>query len=224
MPRRYMRDFLLRYKYNGIFLELGGGVRLRNRPELAQGYRRFSDELRAIGDTAPIYGEHCPLGPGRQFSDSVHNHLADGRYIEPSDLRLLCDWAEGFDLDIVPEMQSLSHVYYLAGTYPEVAESKLADFPDAYCPCNPKSYEIMFDVMDAYLEIMKCKSVHIGHDEWRAAGICPDCRTKDTGVLFGEDVVKIRRGWSSAGSASGCGATILCPSTTREAALTTAAA
>jgi hypothetical protein len=189
--RRYMRDFLLRYKYNGIFLELGGGVRLRNRPELAQGYRRFVDELRAIGDTAPIYGEHCPLGPDRQFSDSVHTHLADGRYIEPSDLRLLCDWAQGFDLDIVPEMQSLSHVYHLAGTYPEIAESKLADFPDAYCPCNPKSYEIMFDVMDAYIDIMKCKSVHIGHDEWRAAGICPDCRTKDTGVLFGEDVVKI---------------------------------
>jgi hypothetical protein len=189
--RRYMRDFLIRYKYNGIFVELGGGVRLRNRPEIAQGWRRFVDELYAIGDTAPIYGEHCPLGPGRQFSDSVHTHLADGRYIEPDDLRLLCDWARALDLEVVPEIQSLAHVYHLACTYPEIAESKLADFPDSYCPCNPNSYEIMFDVMSAYIDIMKCNSVHIGHDEWRAAGICPDCRTKDTGVLFGEDVVKI---------------------------------
>ena len=189
--RRYMRDFLIRYKYNGIFLELGGGVRLRNRPEIAQGWRRFADELSAIGDTGPIYGEHCPLGPGGQFSDSVHTHLADGRYLEPGDLRLLCDWARGFDLEVVPEIQSLAHVYYLACTYPEIAEWKLADFPDAYCPCNPKSYKIMFDVMSAYIDLMKCSSVHIGHDEWRAAGICPECRTKDTGVLFGEDVVKI---------------------------------
>lgn len=189
--RRYLRDFLVRYKYNGVFLELGGGVRLRGRPELAQGWRRFVDELRAIGDTGPIYGEHCPLGPGRRFSASVHTHLADGRYLEPDDLRLLCDWARQWDLEVVPEIQSLSHAYYLACTYPEIAELKEADFPDTYCPCNPKSYDILFDVMAAYIELMKCGSVHIGHDEWRAAGLCPVCSQQDTGVLFGEDVVRI---------------------------------
>jgi hypothetical protein len=189
--RRYMRDFLLRYKYNGIFLELGGGVRLRNRPEIAQGWRRFVEELRAVGDTIPIYGEHCPLGPDRRFSASVHTHLADGRYLEPDDLRLIAQWAQGFDLDLVPEIQSLSHAYYLACTYPEIAELENADFPDSYCPCNPRSYEIAYDVMAAYVELLKSKSVHIGHDEWRAGGLCPDCKDKDTGVLFGEDVAKI---------------------------------
>jgi len=189
--RRYLRDFLLRFKYNGIFLEVGGGVRLRNRPELAQGWRRFVEELRAIGDTVPIYGEHCPLGPGRRFSASVHTHLGDGRYLEPDGLRLLCDWARGYDLEVVPEIQSLSHAFYLACTYPEIAELKAADFPDTYCPCNPKSYQILFDVMSAYIELMKCRSVHIGHDEWRAGGLCPICCEKDTGELFGEDVVKI---------------------------------
>ncbi len=189
--RRYLRDFLLRYKYNGLFLELGGGVRLRNRPEIAQGWRRFVEELRAIGDTGPIYGEHCPLGPGGRFAASVHTHLADGRYLEPGDLRLISDWARAYDLDLVPEIQSLAHAYYLACTYPEIAELKEADFPDTYCPCNPKSYEILFDVMAAYIELTQCRSLHIGHDEWRAAGLCPECRQKDTGVLFGEDVVKI---------------------------------
>jgi hypothetical protein len=62
--RRYLRDFLVRYKFNGLFVEVGGGVRLPDRPEIAQGWRRFVQELRAIGDTGPIYGEHCPLGPG----------------------------------------------------------------------------------------------------------------------------------------------------------------
>ncbi|MFB3879858.1 MAG: glycoside hydrolase family 20 zincin-like fold domain-containing protein [Armatimonadota bacterium] len=189
--RRYLRDFLVRYKFNGLFVELGGGVRLPNRPEIAQGWRRFVQELRAIGDTGPIYGEHCPLGPGGRFAASVHTHLADGLYLEPDDLTRLSDLARGYQLDFVPEIQSLSHAYYLALAYPEIAELREADFPDTYCPCNPRSYEILFDVMAAYTKLTNCHSVHIGHDEWRAAGLCPQCRQRDTGELFGEDVVKI---------------------------------
>ena len=189
--RRYLRDFLVRYKFNGLFVELGGAVRLPNRPEIAQGWRRFVQELRAIGDTGPIYGEHCPLGPEGRFSASVHTHLADGLYLEPDDLTRLSDLARGYQLDFVPEMQSLSHAYYLALAYPDIAELPEADFPDTYCPCNPRSYEILFDVMSAYVALTKCRSVHIGHDEWRAAGLCPKCRQRDTGELFGEDVVKI---------------------------------
>jgi hypothetical protein len=34
--------------------------------------------------------------------------------------------------------------------------------------------------------------VHIGHDEWRAGGLCPDCRGR-TGELFARDVIKIHR-------------------------------
>ncbi len=189
--RRYLRNFLVRYKFSGLFLELGGGVRLRSRPEIAQGWRRFVEELRAIGDTGPIYGEHVPLGPGRRFAASVHTHLADGLYIEPDDLSRFGDQARSLQLDVVPEMQSLSHAYYLASIYRDIAELPEADFPDTYCPCNPRSYELLFDVMAAYIELMKCRSVHIGHDEWRAAGLCPKCRERDTGELFGEDVVKI---------------------------------
>ncbi|UCC69011.1 MAG: family 20 glycosylhydrolase, partial [Armatimonadota bacterium] len=189
--RRYLREALVRYKFNGLFVELGGGVRLPNRPEIALGWRRFVEELRAIGDTVPIYGEHTPLGPKRRFAASVHTHLADGGYIEPDDLTRLAEWARGLNLDLVPEVQSLAHAYYLACAHPEIAELAEADFPDTYCPCNPRSYEILFDVMSAYIELTKCGSVHIGHDEWRAAGLCPKCRGRDTGELFGEDVVKI---------------------------------
>jgi hypothetical protein len=189
--RRYLRDFLVRYKFNGLFVELGGGTRLPQMPEIALGWRRFVDELRAIGDTGPIYGEHCPLGPGRRFSDSIHTHLADGRYLEPDELAQLCEWARQYQLELVPEIQSLTHCYYLATVYRDIAEIAEADFPDAYCPCNPKSYEIVFAVMDAYIKLTKCRSVHIGHDEWRQAGWCPQCRIRDTGELYGEDVVKI---------------------------------
>ena len=69
--RRYMRDFLVRYKYNGLFVEIGGGVRLRNRPELAAGWRSFVDELPLLSiqetaaDRAPgaFAAEAVPLVP-----------------------------------------------------------------------------------------------------------------------------------------------------------------
>jgi hypothetical protein len=189
--RRYMRDFLLRYKFNGILLEVGGGVRLPDRPEMAAGWRRFVEETRAMGDTIPIYGEHVPLGPGGRFQDSIHTHLADGRYLEASDLQLLCGWARDLDLEVIPEIQSLCHVYQLATVYREIAELPEAAYPDAYCPSNAKSYDILFDVMSTLIGLTGCTSVHIGHDEWRAGGLCPICRTKDTGELFGNDVVKV---------------------------------
>ncbi|HYN03776.1 MAG TPA: hypothetical protein VE359_15110, partial [Vicinamibacteria bacterium] len=60
-------------------------------------------------------------------------------------------------------------------------------------PSNPESYRVYFDVLDEYLEVLRPKRVHIGHDEWRAGAFCPRCRGKDTGALFAEDVLKIHR-------------------------------
>jgi len=188
--RRYLRDFLVRYKYNGLFIELGGGVRLRNRPEIPVAWRRFVEETFAIGDTSPIYGMNRPLGPNRRFPDSVHTHLADGHYIEPDDLRRLFDWAREYDLEPIPEVQGLTHAYYLTAAHPEIAELADAVFPDAYCPSNPESRRILFDVMAEYIDITGCRAVHIGRDEWRAGGLCPVCRERDAGELFAYDALE----------------------------------
>jgi hypothetical protein len=189
--RRYLRDFLVRYKFNGIFIEVGGGVRLRRHPEIPVGWRRFVNDMSALGDLNPVHGHHAPLGPGRRCQNSIHTHLADGRYIEPDELAQLFDWARAYHLDPVPEIQSLAHVYYLACTHRNIAEIQETPFPDAYCPSNPESYELLFETMSEYIELTKCQSVNIGHDEWRAAGLCPKCRTRDTGELFAEDVIRI---------------------------------
>jgi len=189
--RRYLRDFLVRYKFNGLFIEVGGGVRLRGHPEIAVGWRRFVNDVYALGDLYPVHGHHAPLGPDRRCQNSIHTHLADGRYIEPDEIARLFDWARAYHLEPVPEIQSLTHVYYLACTHRDIAEIPETTFPDAYCPSNPKSYELLFEVMDEYIALTKCSSVNIGHDEWRAGGLCPNCRRRDTGELFAEDVLKI---------------------------------
>ena len=46
-------------------------------------------------------------------------------------------------------------------------------WPDSYCPSNPESYKILFDIMDEYIDALQPKRVHIGHDEWRSDAFCP---------------------------------------------------
>jgi hypothetical protein len=190
---RYLRDFLLRYKFNGVVLELGGGMRLDSHPEISVGWRRTVAEWYAHGETMDTLGEGIPLGTANRFAASLHVGVAGGAYVEKDDLRRLAAAAEQYGLEIVPEIQSLSHTYYIAAARRDVAEDPDMAWPDSYCPSNPESYRILFDVMDEYLEVLKPRRVHIGHDEWRAGAFCPRCRGKDTGELYAQDVLQIEK-------------------------------
>ncbi len=190
--RRYLRDFLLRYKYNGIVLEVGGAMRLESHPEISTGWRRTVREWYAHGETMDALAEGIPLGTANRFAASLHVGVGDGSYIEKGDVRQFAAWADQYGLEIVPEIQSLSHAYYLASAHRAIAEDPDMTWPDSYCPSNPESYRILFEVMDEYLDVLKPKRVHIGHDEWRAGAFCARCHGQDTGELFARDVTKVR--------------------------------
>jgi hypothetical protein len=73
-----------------------------------------------------------------------------------------------------------------------LAEIPEAEWPDTYCPSNPQVYSLLFDVLDEYIEVMKPRIVHAGHDEWRMPwGVCPLCRGKDPRELYAQDINKI---------------------------------
>ena len=191
--RRYLRDFLLRYKFNGLVLEVGGGMRLATHPEINVGWRRTVAEWYAHGETIGKLKEGIPLGAGNRFAASCHFGIAGGSYVEKDDVRRLAELAEDYGLEIVPEIQSLSHAYYIASARRDLAEVPDMPWPDSYCPSNPESYRVLFDVMDEYIEVLNPKRIHIGHDEWRAGAFCPRCRGKDPGQLYAEDVLRIQR-------------------------------
>ena len=189
--RRYMRDFLLRYKFNGLIMEVGGGMRLDSMGEINVGWERTVKEWYAHGETIWKFGEGIPLGPANRFAASCHFGVAGGSYIEKDDLAHLKNTADMYGLEIVPEIQSLSHTYYIACARRDLAETPEMAWPDSYCPSNEESYKVLFDIMDEYMEVLNPGRVHIGHDEWRAGAFCPRCRGKDTGALFADDVLKI---------------------------------
>jgi hypothetical protein len=191
--RRYLRDFLLRHKYNGIVLEVGGGLRFDSHPEISVGWQRTVSEWYAHGETIDKLGEGIPLGTARRFAASLHVGVGGGSYVEKDDVRRLAGWAADYGLEIVPEIQSLTHSYYIAAVHREIAEDPDMTWPDSYCPSNPESYRILFDLMDEVVDLLKPRRVHIGHDEWRAGAFCARCRGRDTGELYAQDILRIQR-------------------------------
>lgn len=124
--------------------------------------------------------------------NSSHQDCGDSGYIEKEEVAALARWAEEHYLEFIPEIPSLTHSFYLLARHKDLSEVPGDKWPDTYCSSNPKSYELLFDVMDEYIEVLKPKMVHTGHDEWFAPfGLCPLCKDKEPGELYGRDLAKI---------------------------------
>lgn len=180
---RFIKYFLAYYKFNTLFLEVGAGMRLDRHPEINASWVRLCRDVKARGER--------PKGPANRFQDSVHHELGGGGFLEKEEVKAIIEVARRYRIEIIPEIQSLTHSYYLVAAHREIAELPEADWPDSYCPSNPESYRLLFDVIDEYIEIFKPRMIHIGHDEWRAACLCPRCRSKSAADLFADDVVRI---------------------------------
>ena len=86
---------------------------------------------------------------------ATHTELAGGRWLTTGELRELKAECDRRHIEIIPEVQSLSHSYYLCCAHPEIAERADDPWPDTYCPSNPKSYELLFDIMDEVIELFR---------------------------------------------------------------------
>jgi hypothetical protein len=183
--KRFVRDFMALYKYNRVIVETDGAMRLDRHPEVNAGWWELHRDLNATRrDRSP--------GPGGQFQDSANADTADGEVLEKSEVADLVAYARLYHVEVIPEAPSLTHSYYLLARHRELAEIPDAEWPDTYCPSNPAVYNLLFDVLDEYIEVMKPTMVHMGHDEWRIPwGACPLCRGKDPRELYAQDINKI---------------------------------
>lgn len=183
--RRFIRDFAALYKFNTVILELNANMRLERHPELNAGAIGFARHL-----------NQCrldrPPGIHMEFQNSSHQDNADGGILEKEEVADLVRYMREFNIEVIPELPSLTHSYYLLAGHEELAENLAQPYPDTYCPLKPEIYKIYFDVLDEYIEVIHPSIIHIGHDEWRMEkNLCELCRGKDYGLLYANDVIKI---------------------------------
>ncbi|MBN1581259.1 MAG: beta-N-acetylhexosaminidase [Anaerolineae bacterium] len=183
--KRFVRHFAALFKFNTLILEVNACIRLDRHPELNAGSIAFAQD---------VDYRRCnePVSPNGEYQNSSHHDAADGGILEKEEVADLVRYATAHHLQVIPEIPSLTHVYYLLARHRDLAEIQHARWPDTYCPLNPASYDLLFDVMDEYIEVMRPSMVHIGHDEWRMpVDVCERCRGKDYGELFIQDLSKI---------------------------------
>jgi hypothetical protein len=191
--RRFVRDFVVLFKYNKLILEVNACMRLDRHPELNAGYVEFAQDLAYSRSSEPINHRGEP-------QNSAHQDAADGGIVEKAQVAEIVRYANQHHIEVIPEIPSLTHSFYLLTRHHELAEIQDIKWPDTYCPLNSQSYELLFDVLDEYIEVMQPKMVHIGHDEWRmAVDVCERCQGQEYTELFARDVTKIHRYLSERG-------------------------
>jgi hypothetical protein len=183
--KRFIKDFAALYKFNKIVLELNANMRLDKHPELNIGAVAFTRYLNAARLDRPP-------GLHQEFQNSSHQDNADGQILEKDEVADIVRYIRKFNIEVIPELPSLTHAYYLLSGHRELAENLNQPYPDTYCPLKPEIYKIYFDVLDEYIAVIHPKMIHVGHDEWRVEkDICPLCRGRDYGELYANDLKTI---------------------------------
>jgi len=183
--KRFIRDFAALYKFNTIILELNANMRLERHPELNVGAVQFARYLN-------FSRLDRPPGVHNEYQNSSHQDNADGGILEKAEVAEIVNYIRQFNIEVIPELPSLTHAYYLLWGHKDLAENMVQPFPDTYCPLKPGSYKIYFDVLDEYIDVIHPSIIHVGHDEWRMEkDLCELCRGKDYGDLYAADLAKI---------------------------------
>lgn len=191
--KKFIREVAVPMRYNSVIIQISAAMRYDNYPEINAAWLRSIDNY------------HKGLWP-----KPAHYGFIGGDILEKSEVAELCDYIRSFGLEIVPEIQCLSHAQYITTAYPELAEVDLntdvKKFEDLYvgdegahsfyhhnmCPLHEKYYDYVFGIADEVVEVMKPERyLHMGHDEIFLMGACEKCIQEDKAKLFGDEVTKL---------------------------------
>ena len=104
--KRMVHYVLLPLGYNHIILEFNGDMRYDRHPEITEKWLE-SERLYREGKKPRVM--HADIG-------------AEGTSLEKSEVRELVDVIDSYGIEVIPEVQSLSHIEYITNAHPEFAE------------------------------------------------------------------------------------------------------
>ncbi|HCG34777.1 MAG TPA: hypothetical protein DER23_00390 [Clostridiales bacterium] len=184
---RHVVDFLVQYKYNTIMLEIGGAMEYKRHPEINASWVEFCKDMkRYSGRTHEIQHKTYPWA-----KNAIHVDNGGGDYLTQEQVKELVSYCRERFLEVIPEVPTLSHCDYLLLAHPELRERDNDDYADTYCPSNPESYKLVFDVLDEVIDVMQPKRINIGHDEAYTFSICDTCKDQIPYKLYAQDIIKI---------------------------------
>ena len=190
-------DTMAFFKMNTVIIEVGGGMEYEKHPEINEKWEWFCDfaDFKFPG----INRSRSVQWSDTYWKDSIHTEHAGASYLTKKEVRGIVEHAKGLGLQVIPEIQGLSHSYYLTLAHREIAELEDDMFPDSYCPLNDKSYELYFEVAEEVLEVFEPSIVSVGHDEIRVLGECPKCREKTTHELLAIELNRLHEFYAAKG-------------------------
>lgn len=185
---KQMIDMLIYYKYNSIIIEVGGAMEYKRHPEINKNWVEFCKEVhQSPYEARRIQHETHP----QWKKNSIHADNGAGSYITQEQMRQLIAYCRERELAVIPEVPTLSHCDYIVMAHPDIREREEDTYPDTYCPSNPKSYQLVFDILDEVIDVFRPDYVNIGHDECYTLAKCPRCKDKDPVDLYVGDIIKI---------------------------------
>lgn len=190
--KRLIKYMISPLGYNAVIIEIAGGMQFDSHPEINEAVRKAVEmEKKGLWPKFP------------------HGATGGGTTVPKAEVSEFVDYIRSFGIEVIPEVQSLSHVQFITQAHPDIAEIEENEdnreidtrgedarpetfYYHSYCPSNPKSYEILFDLLDEIIEVFRpTEYVHMGHDEVYEIGVCPICKKKDPAKLLADDINKI---------------------------------
>ena len=118
-----------------------------------------------------------------EFEDKLfythHPVLSAPGAMPPAEMRRLVALAKRYYIDIVPLVQTLGHVNFIAkhAEFARLREVAMSNWQ--LCPLKQGTFDLIRDVLDDVMDaVQPAKYFHIGGDEARELGMGPECQQK----------------------------------------------
>ncbi len=171
------------YGYSTVMLEIGGAMEYTTHPEINEGWLDYVRVMNEYpGKTLKVQHQY------QWEKNSIHTENGGGQVLSKKILRELVGFCHKSDMEIVPEMPTLSHCDYLLTRHPELAERQEDPFPDTACPNHPDYFPLLGDLFDEVIDLFSPRRINIGHDEFYSMCLCPCCKGKDPARLYSDDI------------------------------------
>ncbi|MBE6596949.1 MAG: hypothetical protein E7641_04680 [Ruminococcaceae bacterium] len=189
--KRLIKELLVPMRYNMAFIQISGVMRYDNYPEINE-----------------MWLKACRMYEAGKWPLPAHYHFLGHDILEKDEVADLCEYLRDFGIEVVPEVQCLSHSQYITTAYPFLAEIEktseeeenlyAADAkPTAFyhhnmCPSHPEYYDYVFGIADEVIEVMRPERfLHMGHDEVYLMGKCEKCAKKGGAAVYAEEVARL---------------------------------